>query len=164
MPLQNKYEIAPVAPADDTALGHIIRNCLAEYSANKPGTVYYEESTDHLSELFAATRAAYFVLHESGKVSGGAGIFPTDGLPTDTCELAKMYLSPGARKKGYAHKLLDKCIARARELGYKTMYLETLSELTDAISFYEKMGFTFLKHPIGNSGHTGCDVWMVRSI
>jgi putative acetyltransferase len=59
---------------------------------------------------------------------------------------------------------LQKCIAAAKELGYKMIYLETMPELTIAIPMYEKYGFTYLSSAQGNSGHTGCDVWMIKEI
>jgi putative acetyltransferase len=29
---------------------------------------------------------------------------------------------------------------------------------------YEKFGFTYLKQSLGNSGHTGCDIWMLKEL
>jgi putative acetyltransferase len=87
--------IRPIQPADNAAMANIIRRTLEEFGANRPGTVYFDETTDHLFELFEATPAsAYFVAEKEGVILGGAGIFPTDGLPEGTCELVKMYLSP----------------------------------------------------------------------
>jgi len=37
---------------DNVAIAAVIRNALAEFGANKPGTVYYDATTDHLFELF----------------------------------------------------------------------------------------------------------------
>lgn len=154
------YKILPVTASDDGPLASIIRASLTEFNANKPGTVYFEDSTNHLSKLFSIPRSAYFVIHEGGIIAGGAGIYPTDGLSSDTCELAKMYLAPSFRKKGYGSVLMRRCIKEARESGYKYIYLETMPELKAAIAFYRKTGFYFLDGPIGNSGHTGCDIWM----
>lgn len=160
MTTAREVAILPITAKDDLQLAAIVRSSLKEFNANKPGTVYFDESTDHLSELFSAPGAAYFVVHEKNITGGGAGIYPTSGLPEDTCELAKMYLAPSFRKKGYANILMHRCIEKAREFGYKFMYLETMPELKDAIAFYKKTGFHFLDKPMGNSGHTGCDLWM----
>ena len=45
--------IRTIQPADNPALAIIIRNALAEFGANKPGTVYYDATTDALYELFS---------------------------------------------------------------------------------------------------------------
>lgn len=39
-----------------------------------------------------------------------------------------------------------------------------MPELTIAIPMYEKYGFTYLTGAQGNSGHTGCDVWMIKEL
>lgn len=153
-------KIRPVTASDDVYLAPIIRGALIEFNANKPGTVYFEDSTNHLSKLFSIPRAAYFVVHEGDTVAGGAGIYPTEGLADDTCELAKMYLAPPFRKMGYGNLLMNRCIEEARAFDYKYLYLETMPELKAAIAFYRKTGFYHLDAPMGNSGHTGCDVWM----
>ena len=153
-----------IQPNDDKALATIIRDTLTEFKANKPGTVYYDETTDHLSEVFKIPGSIYFVVELDGEIMGGSGIYPTANLPEGTCELVKLYLSSQARGKGLGKILLQKCIASAKELGYKKIYLETMPELTIAIPMYEKLGFTYLQAALGSSGHTGCDVWMIKDL
>ena len=75
-----------------------------------------------------------------------------------------LYLSPGARGKGIGKLLMQKCITAAKGMGYKKIYLESMPELTIAIPMYEKSGFTFLPAAQGSSGHTGCDVWMIKDL
>lgn len=162
--MEPSFRITEISSGDNKALAKIIRDALSEHHAAKPGTVFYDESTDHLSDLFATPRSAYFVVRLQDDVAGGAGIFPTEGLGPDTCELVKMYLAPGFRARGFAWQLMERCIAKAQELGYKRIYIETMPELKAAIAFYQKAGFNFLPRPLGNSGHTGCDVWMVKEI
>lgn len=146
---------------DNAALAKIIRTALEEFGANKPGTVYFDATTDHLSELFQSTpKATYFIAEKEGIVLGGAGIFPTEGLPSDTCELVKMYLSPESRGLGLGRLLIQRCLETAKAKGFGQVYLETMPELRKAISVYEKFGFVYLDAPMGNSGHCGCDIWM----
>lgn len=160
----NGSVIRTIEYGDNAALARIIRDTLEEFKANKPGTVYYDGTTDRLFEVFKKERSIYFVAEYDGEIMGGSGIYPTAGLPEGTCELVKFYLSPAARGKGIGKELLQKCIAAAKELGYKMIYLETMPELTIAIPMYEKYGFTYLSSAQGNSGHTGCDVWMIKEI
>jgi putative acetyltransferase len=97
-------------------------------------------------------------------VVGGAGIYPTDGLPEGTCELVKMYLLPEYRRKGIGRALIEQCIAFAKENGFNQVYLETMPEFKRAVSIYNKLGFIKLPRSLGNTGHFGCDIWMVKSI
>jgi putative acetyltransferase len=39
-----------------------------------------------------------------------------------------------------------------------------MPELSKAVSIYEKQGFTKLGNPLGNSGHDGCDIWMLKTL
>jgi putative acetyltransferase len=156
--------IRPIQPEDNAALAIIIRNALKEFGANKPGTVYYDETTDHLFELFQKDKSAYTVAEEDNQIIGGAGIYPTDDLPPDTCELVKMYLAPSARGKGTARQLMESCFMNAQEKGFKKLYIETMPELAAAVKMYEKFGFSYLQQPLGNSGHTGCDIWMLKEL
>ena len=156
--------IRTIQPADNPALAIIIRNALAEFGANKPGTVYYDATTDALYELFRQPGSIYYVAEIEGVLFGGAGIFPSPGLPEGTCELVKMYLSPAARGKGIGKMLIDKALAFAVEAGYRNVYIETMPELRKAMSVYEKFGFKYLDGPLGNTGHFGCDIWMLKEL
>ena len=156
--------IRTILPEDNKALAKIIRNSLEEFKANKPGTVYFDESTDNLSEVFKTPNSIYFVAEADGVLLGGGGIYPTQNLPAGTCELVKLYLSNAARGKGIGKLLMEKCFTAAKDLGYKKMYLETMPELNIAVPMYEKMGFTYLQSPQGNSGHGGCDIWMIKDL
>lgn len=162
--MNEQLTIRELKHGDNEALALIVRNTLAEFNAAKPGTVFYDPTTDHLYEVFREKRSKYFVVEMDGIIAGGAGIYPTPGLEDDTCELVKMYLIKPARGMGLGKTLLQKCIDEAKRKGYRKMYLESMPELKIAIPMYEKFGFTFLKGPKGNSGHTGCDVWMMKEL
>lgn len=157
--------IREIQPGDNVALAEIIRTALTEFNANKPGTVFYDPTTDALFELFqSANKSIYYVALNNNELVGGAGIFPTDNLPEHTCELVKMYLKKEARNIGLGRKMIDQCLIKAKELGYKQVYLETMPELKNAIKAYEKFGFSNLTDPLGNSGHHGCDMWMLKQL
>ena len=160
----NEITIRSISEKDDAALASIIRNSLEEFGAAKAGTVYLDETTDHLYNLFRTKGSAYFVLVKNDKVIGGAGIFPTEGLPEQTCELVKMYLSKEARGYGLGKILLQTCMAEAKKCGFKKIYLESMPELKQAIAMYTNAGFSHIAKAIGNSGHNGCSVWMIKEL
>jgi putative acetyltransferase len=158
------YQIRNIQLSDNKALAKIVRETLAEFGANRPGTVYYDPTTDTLFEIFQNLRSVYFVAEDDNHIIGGSGIYPSAGLPEDTCELVKMYLIPEARGFGLGKHLIEKCLQAAKDLGYKKVYLETLPELKKALKVYEKFGFKHLDGPLGNTGHYGCDKWMLKEI
>ena len=160
----NNILIRDIQRSDNPDLAKIVKDTLAEFGANHPNTVYYDPTTNALYELFQKEGAYYSVVEMNGEIVGGGGIYPTDGLPADTCELVKMYLLPHARGVGLGRKLIEKCLAIAKDHGYKQVYLESMPELKQALKIYAKFGFDYLKGPMGNSGHTGCSLWMLRTL
>ena len=158
------FNIRRIQPSDNPIIASIIRATLKEFGANHPGTVYYDPTTDALFELFQKERSTYNIAELDGEIVGGGGIYPTDGLPADTCELVKMYLLPKARGIGLGKKMIEQCLQQAKENGFSKIYLETMNELKPALKVYERLGFVYLDGPMGNSGHFGCPLWMLRSL
>lgn len=156
--------IRTILPSDNKALALIVRESLAEFGANHPGTVYFDETTDNLFQLFQKKKSIYFVAVVNDEIAGGGGIFPSDGLPEDTCELVKMYLKKTTRGLGLGKLLIEKCLEFAKEAGFKKVYLESMPELKKALGIYEKFDFKYLQGPMGNTGHFGCDVWMLKEL
>jgi len=75
---------------------------------------------------------------ENGNLLGTIGLYPMDA---ETIELRKMYFAKELRGKGYGKKMLERMIEKARELGFKKIYLETAKVLREAVYLYEKFGF-----------------------
>lgn len=157
-------QIRNIEPGDNPVLAKIVRDTLTEFGANHAGTVYFDKTTDALFDLFQKKGANYFVAIIDNEIAGGGGIYPSDGLPEDTCELVKMYLLPKARGLGLGKKIIEKAMAFAKQAGYKKIYLESMPELKQALKVYEKFGFHHLSAPLGNTGHFGCQLWMLKEI
>ncbi len=162
--MENNTTIRKIGFNDNKEIASIVRTSLAEFGADKPGTVYYDPTTDHLYELFQKPGSVYFVAEQDEKLLGGAGIYPSEGLPQQTCELVKMYLRSNARGRGTGKILIEKCLEFAKGYGYLQVYIETMPELAKAVRIYEKFGFEYLKGSLGNTGHFGCDVWMLKKL
>ena len=156
--------IRPIRRSDNRQIANIIRSVLTEFGANKPGTVYFDPTTDDLFTLFKTAGSAYFVLEVNGEICGGAGIYPTEGLPADCTEIVKLYILPQVRGKGMGKALIEECFEAAKSIGNRQVYLETLPELKMAVGLYERCGFRYLDTPLGNSGHFGCDLWMLKDL
>lgn len=156
--------IRKIQKSDDELLAPIIRSCFHDFEVPTSGTVFEDPTTDHLSELFTEKNSALFVAEVDGQLSGCCGIFPTEGLPEKCAELVKFYVGKDFRGKGLGKKLMEESIAYAKKSGYQSIYIESLPEFYTAVSIYEKQGFTYLEKPLGNSGHSGCNLWMIRDL
>ncbi len=160
----DNIHIREIQQPDNKEIASIIRATFREYHIDRPGTAYYDTSLDNMLENFLAPGSCYLVGVLNGRIAGGGGIYPSTGLPADTCELVKMYLDASARGKGLGRQLMDKCLDFAVTYGYRQVYLETFPELQKAISIYEKYGFRHLDGPMGNTGHYDCSVWMLKDL
>ncbi|MBO9619533.1 MAG: GNAT family N-acetyltransferase [Niabella sp.] len=156
--------IRPVEASDNASLAEIIRNAFLDFGAPTKGTVFEDPTTDNLHGLFCAAGAVLWVAVTGETLLGCCGIYPTTGLPDGYAELVKFYLSAAARGKGVGKLLLTKSLEAAAALHYKGIYLESLPQFDTAVGIYERLGFRKLEHPIGNSGHTGCTIWMAKEL
>jgi putative acetyltransferase len=154
-----------IQQADNQAIAKIIRDTLTEFGANHPGTVYFDSATDTLFEVFQKPKSVYYIAEtEEGKIVGGGGIYPTEGLPSDTCELVKMYFRPEARGLGLGKRLLQLCLDEAVKLGYHQIYLETIEQMHAARGLYAHLGFKQIDHAMGNTGHFSCDFFYLKAL
>ena len=149
---------------DNKAIADLIRSVFREFGIARPGTVYFDPTTDDLFSLFSIPGSEYWIAEDDGKIIGGCGIYPTENLPDGCGELVKFYLKASYRGKGIGKQLMDISIESARKMGYKQLYLESLPELGRAISLYERAGFKFINSKMGDSGHFGCNIWMLKDL
>jgi ribosomal-protein-alanine N-acetyltransferase len=57
-------------------------------------------------------------------------------------EILTLAVAPAARGQGLGRRLLHAAVARARELGAETMFLEVGTENPAALALYARLGFT----------------------
>lgn len=157
-------EIRTVEAGDNQTLAALIRKVFEEHDAPRQNTVYSDPTTDHLFELFNVPGAVLWVAVLNNTIAGCAGVYPTEGLPDKHAELVKIYLSAQSRGKGIGKALIEKCFASAKEMGYTQLYLESMPEFATAVNMYTKLGFSNIPAALGNSGHTACNIWMIKEL
>lgn len=156
--------IREVVPKDNPSLAVLIRDVLIELGVPKVGTAYEDPELDTMYSAYDCPRSAYFVVEEKGKIIGGAGISPLVGEDERFCELQKMYFLPQARRRGLGKKMIDHCLRFAKAHHYSLCYIETLPNMKAAQLLYVKTGFTYLDAPMGNTGHTSCNIWLKKNL
>lgn len=158
------FRIRPIEAADDPAVAEIIRTVMPEFGASGPGFAITDPEVGHMSRAYAAPRSAYYVVEMDGAIAGGGGVAPLEGADADVCELRKMYFLPRLRGQGAGRALMDACLQRARELGFRRCYLETLTGMAAAQKLYERSGFARIPHAMGATGHFGCNTFYLREL
>lgn len=149
---------------DNKEIAELIRTVFREFRIDRPGTVYFDPTTDDLFSLFKIPGSVYWIAEEDEKIIGGCGIYPTPDLPDGCAELVKFYLDASKRGRGTGWMLMEKAFESAKAMGYRQIYLESMPELRKAISLYERAGFKNIPAQLGNSGHFGCDIWMIKDL
>ena len=160
----NGIVIREIQKEDNQQIATVIREVFIADNFPKTGTAFADTQLDFMFETYDKPRATYFVVECNGKIIGGAGVSQLDDSAENICELQKMYFLQEARGKGIGFQMIQKCLAKATELGYEKCYLETLPEMLTAQHLYKKVGFEYLYTPMGNTGHTTCPVWMIKNL
>jgi len=157
-------KIRQVKESDNPHLSKMIRKVFEEHDAPKNGTVYSDPTTNYLYESFQIEKSVLWVAENNNKILGCCGVYPTARLPEQCVELVKFYLPKESRGKGIGKILMEKSIDWAEKFGYSEVYIESLPQFSKAINMYQKQGFIKLNNPLGTSGHTSCNIWMLKKL
>ncbi|KHD24727.1 acetyltransferase [Vibrio caribbeanicus] len=156
--------IEPIKAHQDDQICKIIKAVGAEFGAIGEGFGPSDPEVLAMSQYYTAqNRSLYLVASLNGKIVGGCGIAPFQGSNT-VCELKKLFLLEGSRGHGIGQALSEQCLTYAKEQGFRECYLDTLTSMKSAIRLYEKLGFAHLDQPLDGTEHSGCDVWMLKSL
>ena len=96
------------------------------------------QSLNHPGKKILQPGGHIYMARHNGEIVGTCALVKRDN---DTYELAKMAVTERARGRGIGWLLGQAAIAKAHELGAKTIYLESNTALEPAIKLYQKLGF-----------------------
>ncbi|MFW2487553.1 GNAT family N-acetyltransferase [Clostridium chromiireducens] len=154
--------IREIEEKDNKEVETLIRTCLIEFGANKPGCAWSDPNLGCFYQVYQDQKSKYWVVEKDNKIIGGCGIGPLENTK-NICELQKMYALKEARGTGIAKELLKISLDFAKKY-YDKCYLETFNNMVAANKFYQKNGFVQLDKPILETEHYACDVWYIKSL
>lgn len=144
-----QINIRCIEPEDDLAIAEIIRENLRKYHLNIPGTAYFDPELNHLSQYYLTKmkKRIYFIAEtKAGEVAGGIGMELFAGF--DDCgEIQKLYVSENNKRHGIGQQLLETVEEYAKSNRLRRLYLETHSNLREAVCLYEKNGYNKIERP-----------------
>jgi DNA-binding MarR family transcriptional regulator/GNAT superfamily N-acetyltransferase len=148
-----EVSLRPLRPGD---VGWIIHRQTVLYTQEYGWDWTYEGLASRILGAFVAefdpAREDGWVAERGGAIVGSIFLMKSDD--PGIAKLRLLYVEPSARGSGVGRKLVDTCIARARELGYCELTLWTNDILVAARRIYQAVGFRLVsEEPHHSFGH-----------
>ena len=100
----------------------------------------FDKELEGLEEMYKPEEGGVILLR-TRRLDDFVGCGAIRRIDAQTAELKRMYIKGEFRGKGLGEQMLNHAIKLAKELNYKTIRLDTMPSMTQAISLYRKYGF-----------------------
>ena len=146
------YVLRPPTPGD---MGWVMSRHGAlyaqEYGWDKTFEALVAEIVAKFVQQYDAKRERCWIAEKDGENVGSVFVV---GHSATVAKLRLLIVEPKARGLGIGARLVDECLAFARQAGYRKMTLWTQANLTAARAIYERAGFRLAKEePHHSFGH-----------
>jgi putative acetyltransferase len=115
------------------------------------GFQHFDDEVAAIESIYAPPTGALLLLKEAGEPVGCVGL---RRLGTDA-EMKRLYVIPAMRGRGAGRALVEAICTKARDLGYRRVFLDTLPSMIEAQALYEATGFVetapYYDNPIAGS-------------
>src|SRR5579863_6740788 len=95
----------------------------------------FAEELDSLSRMYGPPGGVLVLAESEGIAAGCAAV---RALENFICELKRVYVRPDFRRTGMGRRLTETAMQAAREMGYKSIRLDTLPQMAAAQRLYER--------------------------
>lgn len=121
-----------LSPAAQQLIGALNAELTGRYPED--GANFFRLDAEEVSD----GRGAFIVAYIDGEPIGCGAV---RRIESDTAEIKRMYVAPGARGCGVGRQILAELEAEARRLGVTRLVLETGPRQPEAIAIYRRAGF-----------------------
>ena len=145
------FNIAEAGPGDLADVAELFR----AYAAELPVDLALQGFEPELAGLpgdYAPPKGTLLIAR--GADAAALGCIGLRPLGDRICEMKRLYVQPAARQTGLGKALAGAVIEVARQRGYRDMKLDTLPQLTQAVSLYRSLGFALVP-PYGDHPYEG---------
>lgn len=115
------------------------------------GFQHFEDEVAAIETIYAPPTGALLLLKDDDQPVGCVGL---RRLVNDA-EMKRLYVTPVARGRGAGRALVAAICDKARDLGYRRIFLDTLPSMIEAQALYQSMGFAetapYYENPIAGS-------------
>ena len=138
MGIRDSIEIVEAAIEADFAAGRVL---FEEYAAALQVDLCFQNFSFELQRLpsmYGPPLGSLLVARLDNDLAGCVGI---RHLRADVCEMKRLYVRPAVRGRHLGRRLAMEAARKARDMGYRTMVLDTLASMETARALYLSMGF-----------------------
>lgn len=122
----------------------------------------YSLEIQHLEDKYGLPNGRLYIAWVNNQPAGCIALRKLSEMEGEACEMKRLYVRPEFRGYGIAARLVETILQDAIEVGYRAIYLDTLSFLQDAIRLYFRFGFYEI--PPYNNSPMQATVFMKRDL
>ena len=118
-----------------------VRALFKEYQRAVDVDLCFQQFEQELAELpgkYAPPAGRLLLARGNAEIGGCVAV---RALKENICEMKRLYVRPAFRRHGIGRQLALAAIDAARQIGYRSMRLDTLASMKEAISLYGSLGF-----------------------
>jgi putative acetyltransferase len=143
-----------------------VREIFREYAAGLGVDLCFQGFDEELATLpgeYAAPRGALLLAYADGAIAGCCALRPLDAADyPNAAEMKRLYVRPAWRGTGLGRRLALAALDAARQRGYASVLLDTLSDMEAARALYEDLGFQeippYYHNPIAGAHYLKVDL------
>ncbi len=98
----------------------------------------FEKELQTLHQVYSPPQGCIILAKLNGKTLGCIALKP---IGEGICEMKRLFVRSEGRGTGLGRKLVEELIRFAKESAYKSMKLDTVAKLKEAIALYRSVGF-----------------------
>ena len=118
------------------------RELFREYASSLGFELSFQDFDKELAGLpgeYAPPYGCILLARVDGSIAGCVALRK---IENDICEMKRLYVRSQFRGRKIGQKLAARIIEEAGRLGYKTMRLDTVPQMKEAVALYRSFGFT----------------------
>lgn len=122
-----------------------LRGILRDYASGLGVDLCFQDFDSELATLpglYAQPRGALLTAFVNDSLAGCCAMRPLDNVDyPNACEMKRLFVRPQFRKLGIGRLLVEAILDAARQAGYGSVLLDTLSDMETARALYHELGF-----------------------
>lgn len=151
---------------DTPVLLEATRDIFREYAAQLGVDLCFQNFDEELATLpgdYAAPQGCLLLAMLDGEVAGCCALRPLDNVDyPNASEMKRLYVRQAHRRSGLGRQLAEAILDAARVAGYRSVLLDTLSDMEAARALYDDLGFKdippYYHNPIAGAHYLKADL------